>query len=83
MIQPTPGPCGCYIRQYEDENSDGPGEIIYCPTHAAAPELRAIIQRLLVEMSEIMNIVAGHINYDVIAQARALLARLEGPRDAA
>lgn len=66
--------CGCQL---------GRGSIAWCPTHAAAPEMLALLRRL-VEVDELdprtWEVMTGaSIEYaDAFSEARALLARLEG-----
>jgi hypothetical protein len=43
----TPGPCGCKTRFVPDVAAvDGNTRIIYCPTHAQAPAMLALIRWL-------------------------------------
>jgi hypothetical protein len=78
----TPGPCGCDTR-YAVERQVGvlpPIDIIYCPTHALAPEMADAIREMVAAQHawerggsrEAPRVRVAH------EQLRALLARLEG-----
>lgn len=76
MTQHTP--CGCRVKsvQFSLGNPNGQFEVVYCPTHALAPEMAEALRRLIhaieVRKRHPRNILGAMV------QARALLARLEG-----
>jgi hypothetical protein len=89
MSQHTPGPCACRYewqanRIYGTSVSVPVGRIVYCPTHATAPEMASALREMLKAADELMTEFVskkraanwGVINAAMVA-ASALLARTE------
>lgn len=64
--------CGCYTLTLNKKTG---AEIRYCPTHAAAPEMLALIRTIETVASTDMN---AADKADLRKRARALLARVDG-----
>jgi hypothetical protein len=73
-------PCSCYIDFSETKGS----RIVYCPTHAAAPEMRGHVDSSWGEAQEAIRFIrerkpdqAITVLEATIRSARALLAKIE------
>jgi hypothetical protein len=75
MSQHTPGPCGCYY-QVAVLKFPLKGRIVYCPTHAAAPDLLAALEEFAT-MAEQNNYHAMDMALD---RARAAIAKAKEPK---
>jgi hypothetical protein len=89
----TPGPCECKVVDYDDpRDARTEPPIDYCPTHAAAPEMLAALQRIDAALERLINTIGWDAPWDNITggiwagphvheaqdAARAMLRAVEG-----
>lgn len=74
----APAPCGCRV-----DESPSMLRIVYCPTHAAAPELLAALKDSLAGLEEFRRVYqpasfVGSTITEYCDKARAAIAKAEG-----
>lgn len=76
MSEHTPGSCGCRVASDTDYSRQHP-RIIYCPTHAAAPDMAKKYLESIERIVDSIESLAREIREDLSAE-RAAIAKAKG-----
>lgn len=74
----TMGPCGCYAKS---EYAGASAHVVYCPTHAQAPAMRAVLARSvrIITGQPTSTEALDEANVEhFLTEARAILRAIEG-----